>query len=394
MLNSSRAHLAADHIADRRAKCEEEKAWELGRDRQFAKLTVLPKPFPLDEEFPMVFETPRECARLLQGIRGMHPRVLVAIESYKQIGLVKRVVQRLSHQRSVGFLLHLAKDVSAEHTAAACTLASTMDDICVVRSGYIVYRTSTDMRILFGMWRWLLRESHGGWDFFISLSGADYPAVDGAKLRRLLQRAGNVSWRLPERGLLDGEMDRRSAWGVPGLRFREYGLGCEATGNYTRVTGRSNWLARLVPDMLPRWSFPYSSGGIFHRSTIHFLVNDDRARAAYMFFRLFPVAGVEHYWATVYTLPDMAPLLTNRTVTSCHMQWRDSGGGRLDPRKANQSTAHNTYLDMGQWSNIEREIRRCTPFLRKFDELREREVLDRIDSSSDSLTQECNFSHT
>jgi len=29
--------------------------------------------------------------------------------------------------------------------------------------------------------------------------------------------------------------------------------------------------------------------------------------------------------------------------------------------------------------------------LRKFDELREREVLDRIDSSSDSLTQECNF---
>ena len=63
----------------------------------------------------------------------------------------------------------------------------------------------------------------------------------------------------------------------------------------------------------------------------------------------------------------------------------------MDLRKANQSTAHNTYLDMGQWSNIEREIRRCTPFLRKFDELREREVLDRIDSSSESLTQECNF---
>lgn len=52
-----------------------DRAWELGRDRQFAKLTVLPKPFPLDEKFPMVFETPRECARLLQGIRGMHPRV-------------------------------------------------------------------------------------------------------------------------------------------------------------------------------------------------------------------------------------------------------------------------------------------------------------------------------
>ena len=131
MLNSSRAHLAADHIADRRAKCEEEKAWELGRDRQFAKLTVLPKPFPLDEEFPMVFETPRECARLLQGIRGMHPRVLVAIESYKQIGLVKRVVQRLSHQRSVGFLLHLAKDVSAEHTAASASRSSTLHAVRV-----------------------------------------------------------------------------------------------------------------------------------------------------------------------------------------------------------------------------------------------------------------------
>ena len=386
--NSSRAKQTANLMT----RCDEEKSFELARDRQLAKLTSLPTPFPLDEGFPITLETPQHCMQLLQGLDVVQPRVLVAIESYKQIGLVRRVVQRLSHERSIGFLLHLAADVSVEHTVAARELASNTPDVCVLRSGYVVYRTSTDMRILFGMWRWLLHESTG-WDFFISLSGADYPAVNGAKLIQLLQRMGNVSWRLPERGMLAGELNRSSAWPVPGLRFREYGLGCEATRNYTRVRGRTNWLARLVPAMSPRWTYPYSSGGIFHRNTIHFLVNDDRARAAYMFFRLFPVAGVEHYWATVYTLPDMAPFLTNVTLTSCHMQWRDSGGGggRLDMRKVNQSTAHNTFLDISQWSNIEQEITRCTPFLRKFDEVKEREVLDRIDASSESLARHCDM---
>ena len=373
----------------RQAECEAEKSFELARDGEFGKLTSLPRPFPLDDEFPIVLETPEQCAGLLKGLSGPSPRVLVAIETYKQIGMVRRVVQRLSHQHSIGFLLHLASPVSLEHMLATRQLASSIPNVCVVRSGYIVYRTSTDMRILHSMWRWLLRVSPTSWDFFVSLSGSDYPAVDGATLSRLLLAKGNVSWRQPDRGMVAGQVNRSTAWPYAWHRFHDYGLGCEATRNYTRVSGRSFWLAKLAPDMSPSWTVPYSSGGIFHRDTIHFLVNDDRARAAYMFFRLFPTAGVEHYWATIYTLPDLAPLLTNATVVSCHMQWINDGG-RLE-HQGKGGTAHNTFLDMSQWSAIEREIRLCTPFLRKFDLDLDQQVLDRIDAMSASLAQACSW---
>ena len=380
------------HTGDltRHEACEAEKTFELERDRRLAALVSLPQPFPLDEEFETSLETPQECAQLLKGLRGTSPRVLVAIEAYKQIAMVRRVVKRLSYRHSVGFLLHLASDVSIEFAQAVRALASSTSNVCVIRSGYIVYRTSTDMRILHSTWRWLERESSLGWDFFISLSGADYPAVDGATLRGLLAQTGNVSWRLPERGMTAGQANRSMAWPVPGMRFHDYGLGCEATRNYTRVRGRHNWLARLVPEMTPRWTVPYSSGGIFHRDTIRFLIHDARARAAYMFFRLFPTAGVEHYWATVYTLPDLAPLLTNRTIVSCHMQWLDDGGGRLE-HKGTGGTAHNTFLGMDQWTNIEREIKRCTPFLRKFDAEMDLDVLDRIDVASRAQMNACSF---
>lgn len=365
--------------------CEAEKAFEVERDRQFARLHSLVRPFPAAAEFPVSPETPAECTRVLSGLSGTHPRVIFAIESYKHIDMVKRVVRRLAFGSSHGFLLHLASDVGSEHTNASHEFAHTLSHVCVIRSGYMVYRTSTDMRILFSMWRWLLEAPVSGWDFFISLSGADYPAVDGATLSRLLRRAGNVSWRLPERGVPAGSTNRSTARPMLGMRFTEYGLGCQYTRNYTRQAGRQRWLFALVPEMAARWTLPYSSGGIFHRDTIDFLVNDDRARAAFMYFRLFPTSGVEHYWATVYTLPDMAPLLSQDTVVSCHMQWRDEGGGRLE-HAGKGGTAHNTFLDISQWDAIEREMRRCTPFLRKFDPVKERNVLDRIDASSTLCT--------
>ena len=123
--------------------------------------------------------------------------MLVAIESYKQIELVRRVVRRLATaDRSDSCCISPRTCPLSIRAQPATWLRASLTSASSV---HIVYRTSTDMHH-HGMWRWLLRESSGNWDYFISLSGSDYPTVDGATLSQLLQRMGNVSWRLPERG--------------------------------------------------------------------------------------------------------------------------------------------------------------------------------------------------
>ena len=97
-------------------------------------------------------------------------------------------------------------------------------------------------------------------------------------------------------------------------------------------------------------SVTYSSGGIFHRKTLRFLVHDDRARAAFMFFRLTAPAAVEHYWSTVYTLADMEPLLSKDERQSVYMQWVKQGGRPVSDTTRTKTS--NTYLDMSQWGNV------------------------------------------
>ena len=78
-----------------------------------------------------------------------------------------------------------ATDVSAKHTRDMIRLASATPRACAIRSGYIVYMSATDLQILFGTWQWLLNAS-SSWDFFVSLSGADYPSFDGATFNSMM----------------------------------------------------------------------------------------------------------------------------------------------------------------------------------------------------------------
>ena len=89
--------------------CSDEMAYEARKDEMFAQLDSLPTPFPV--EAPNVtLQTPPTCFRLKDG----SPRVLFAIESFKQVEMVRRVVTRLEHP-SHGFLLHTSSDVDGPH---------------------------------------------------------------------------------------------------------------------------------------------------------------------------------------------------------------------------------------------------------------------------------------
>ena len=368
----------------------------------FAQLDSLPSPFPV--EAPNVtLQTPPTCFRL----KGGSPRVLFAIESFKQVEMVRRVVTRLEHL-SHGFLLHTSSDVGANHTDAIIQLAASTPRSCAVRSGYVVYLSASDLRILFGTWQWLLEEHQtNAWDFFVSLSGSDYPSFDGALLNALLARKGNVSWRQYSWAIDLEDADSDVSFAGP-ARMQTMGLTCHAELAYNQTNcshagshagcalshdlrwqARTPWLFSLVPEIRAMKSITYSSGGIFHRETLRFLVHDDRARAAFMFFRLTAPAAVEHYWATVYTLPDLEPSLSKDELKSCHMQWVEWGGRPVsDPALASTS---NTYLDMSQWDKVQKAMEGCTPFLRKFDPELDVDVLDRIDTTSESLTNRCGF---
>eukprot|EP00854_Cymbomonas_tetramitiformis_P014375 gene14375-17001_t len=102
---------------------------------------------------------------------------------------------------------------------------------------------------------------------------------------------------------------------------------------------------------------------------IDFLLTDDRARAAYMFFRLLMVAGVEHYWSSLFTLSELQSRTTNKVP--CFMIWQ---GGR------GANGIHNAYMTLNEWPLIENYIKMGTPFARKFDSVRDRAVLDTIDN--------------
>jgi len=357
--------------------CDVEIDFIVARDEFFASLTpkTMPHPFPIDT-FPIEIITKHQCQALsnLGDQKNMLnsdvASVLFHIEAYKDFDMVKRTVKRLSFEDHHGFVVHVATDVSEEYIDLLIALSEeyTESPICVARGGYIKWLTSTDIRILFSSMQWL-KSFSPFWDFFVSLSGADYSIMDGPTLNKELVAEGPVSWipRMNKDEWRDIDKFPHSE------RFLNYGLSCQETQEIVDPgKGRTFWLQKLVPELGIGYQDPLSSGGIWHRSMVDFLINDDRARAAYMYFSLFPCAGVEHYWQTLYTLPELEPMLIAREPA--RMFWVLGRG---------VDGVHNTFITMNFWDKeVKPAIDKRIPFIRKFDSEKEKDVLDRIDEYS------------
>ena len=357
-------------------QCKVEIAAAIEEDLKFASLESLSQhnfPIPTIQQ---TFETPHTpCNRILNwGNDIAWPRIIYHIEVNRDTEMLKRVTQRLESPGSA-YVVHLASDVPGsvrdeliQHANNASSTSSS--PMCILRGGYIVYLSSTDMQIIMNSMVWLL-QNNPHWDFFVSLSGSDYPAMDGEALRgEIVREGGNRTW------FVQKTYEGFPAHGLSFLsshileRYKNYGIPCFADRTYHVIPGRRYWLASLVPSLKINKQITLSSGGIFHRSMVEFLVEDHRARAAYHYFRRFNKAAVEHYWQTLFTLPELGPLLYERS--SCEMFWHKGRGG---------DGTHNTFLTMDVWDEaIEPALRGRIPFIRKFDSTEEREVLDRIDS--------------
>ena len=340
--------------------CKAQHNHELKRDKYFSSLKKLPSPFPI-QIFEQNVLTPKTCFSLQNwGIPDSGPKIIFHIEVYKDLPMVKRTMRRLTHLNHA-FMIHLASDVSyTKRQNITKWVEKQSSPLCVVEGGYVVYKSSTDMEIIMTSMVWLLQHNTT-WDFFISLSGADYPLLNVDSLRQRIQSEGNRSWSV-HKAMNKNHKNME--------RFYMTRLTCRQTRQTKLLTGhRKFWLKTLVPDFIPQKGYPLSSGGIFHRSMVKFLVSDDRARAAYMYFRLFPVAGVEHYWQTIYSLEELKNNIT--ASLPCEMSWDE--GREYDG-------THNTFLTEKQWrSIIAPALKKRTPFIRKFNSIQERKVLNRID---------------
>jgi len=358
-------------------RCREEIEAAIDEDSKFASLDSLSQHDFAIPTMQQTFETPHTCNRILNwGEDLAWPRIIYHIEVNGDTEMLKRVTRRLESPGSA-YVVHLASDVPTsvrdelvQHANDASSSQSS-SPMCILRGGQIVYLSSSDMQIVMNSMVWLL-QNNPHWDFFVSLSGSDYPAMDGEALRGEIARGGgNRTWfAQTEEGfpaedlsLLPSNLQKR---------YLSYGVPCSADRTYHVISGRRYWLASLVPSLKLNKQITLSSAGIFHRGMVEFLVKDRRARAAYHYFRRFHDSAVEHYWQTLFTLPELSPMLYERSA--CEMSWRKG-------RQTHDDGSHNRFMSMDAWDEvIEPALRGRTPFIRKFDSTKEREVLDRIDS--------------
>ena len=148
--------------------------------------------------------TPKFCHALVAAARhDALPHAAVTIVAYREPELLRRTLRRLRSPRFAR-MVHLDLRTDAAFEAAVLALAdeeaAAGAPLCVVKSHTIVYRTGTDIEVVMGAlaW-WVARAPAGRFDYFVPLTGSDYPLWTADELSWLLREAetgrdGPVTW--------------------------------------------------------------------------------------------------------------------------------------------------------------------------------------------------------
>ena len=171
--------------------------------------------------------------------------------------MVQRVLKRPEH-RAHGFILHVTADVSPGYLTSMKSIAArSMSAVCVIRSGKIAYLSASDIMILFSTFNWITSWGHEGWEFVVSLSGADYPLANASAFRKALVRSRNKTWASPTTNIPMGSHTHR---------FTHYRMPWSVDKSspcvpWLRGLKRRPWLFDLHPNIKFSKSIPLASGG-------------------------------------------------------------------------------------------------------------------------------------
>lgn len=337
------------------------------------------------------FLTPESCSALrLRPPAHSGPRALFLVIAFQQPALLARLLRRLQAEDGRhAILVHTDRRASADFMREITSLAAALEPpACVAHSHAIVYSTGTEVEVLMAaMAHFVHTWADSGWDYFIPLSGQDYPLLAPAAMLERLGAAAGRSYMRAGRGhaacrsaaqLRDGgearwrdEFDVRACtYNAPCLPPQPSALSGAAN---VPVRPRAPWLWAQLPDLQFCWTRPMASG-VYGADASRFLVRDRRARRAFYFFRRLGLAQSEHFFSSALgswydngtNLLDIDPVV---------MSWtRGSTRGR---RRGDIS---NTFLTSDEAELISAGRASGALFARKFHLEVDAAVLDLIDA--------------
>jgi hypothetical protein len=137
--------------------------------------------------------TPANCKGFRSSLSSTRPRILYFMLVYKREAQIERIVKRMQHEGH-SFVLHLDQKVSPSFQKWAVEYATSKgnDNVCVIKSDRVVWRTASDLRILAKAMSWASSIGMGGgkwWDYFVPLDGASYPLMTSETLLQQLTSA-------------------------------------------------------------------------------------------------------------------------------------------------------------------------------------------------------------
>jgi len=294
---------------------------------------------------------------------------------YRQPEFLERMIARLqSEDARHMILIHIDVKSSYSFELSVKRIVSKIPNVRVVRFGSIVYGSSTVVQYVTSAMRYF-EENYPHWDFFIPLTGQDYPLLSASQFARVLTYVGNRTWVIGSEDYKEcGTVDKRGKVESPTLqpqigRTTHFHYPCNQNGESKlhRLKTRKAWLFDDEESFLFCKGTTMSSG-IFHRNEVKMFVNDLNARKAYAFFR-HTMIPEEHIWVSILTNLVSKDRVVERAP--CFMSWTMGAGS---------DGIHNTFLTMKQVDLIKEAFRQGKVFARKFDMSVDSDILDWIDA--------------
>ncbi len=221
------------------------------------------------------------------------------------------------------------------------------------------------------------------------MSGRDYPIFNISTIRKEIASYGTKAWLgkdcgNPKHCLGKSKFlkSKITDFQLANSRIHESAYECGEMNTYRKIRGREIWWWKEGGNHAKMCrTRPLSSGGIFSRESIQFLLYSEIGKAGYAFFRVTSPASVEYYFGSVLCSSPSPKDLKNSIVgdrMSSTMTWNRHGKVGLQ----------NSVLNLEDKDVIELGRKVGTLFAHKFTTLFSKHLLDWIDETG---SVKCNF---
>lgn len=125
--------------------------------------------------------------------QGTATRVVFSIVAHRDVEQLRRLIQAISLPQHY-ILLHLERRCPVEFEIAVNELASSFDNVVVLKFGTILYETDLVSMIQYRIMYWVTHVLQLPFDYWISLDGASFPLHSASELVKQLVKSERQIW--------------------------------------------------------------------------------------------------------------------------------------------------------------------------------------------------------